>query len=124
MLVVYYLGERCQAEFPNDPKYFKLTRKHLPELEVEITTSVGKKLVMVKELKVWTETRSGKFNRHHLTPKQRGGQSIESNLLRMDISRHNAWHLIFNNLTLLEIISLLKRLYETKERKRLRDKLG
>ena len=124
MLVVYYLGERCKAEFPNDPKYFKLTRKHLPELEVEITTSVGTKLVMVKELKVWTETRDGRFNKHHLTPKSRGGQAIESNLLRMDISRHNAWHLLFGNLTLPEIIALLKRLYETKERQRLRDKLG
>jgi hypothetical protein len=124
MLTVYYLGEQCQAEFPDDPKYFKLTRRYLPELEVEITTSVGKKLVMIKELKVWTETRSGKFNKHHLTPKQRGGQRIESNLLRMDISRHNAWHLLFSNLTLLEIIDLLKRLYEIKERQRFRKMLG
>jgi len=115
MLVVCYKGEVCKAEFPNDAKYFKLTRKHLPELEVKITTSVGKKLVKVKELKVWTEKRSGKFNKHHLSPKSRGGQSIESNLLRMDISRHNAWHLIFHNLSFEEAAELLLRVVRAKK---------
>lgn len=124
MLTVIYLGEKCQAEFPNDTKYFKLTRRHLPELEIEITTSVERKLVKIKELKVWTEVRTGCFNKHHLTPKSVGGQSIESNLLRMDISRHNAWHLLFNNLTLTEIIALLKRVYEVKERQSFKERLG
>lgn len=52
--------------------------------------------------------RSGEFNRHHLKPGSRGGQTIGSNLLILDVERHKAWHFIFGNLTLSEIIELLE----------------
>lgn len=65
-----------------------------------------------------------KRNRHHLRPKSRGGLSIESNLLLMDISRHNAWHKLFGNLTLGEVIELLQRVKRAKERQRKSIKIG
>jgi len=51
--------------------------------------------------------RAGFSDYHHLKPCHRGGQSISSNLLRMDAYRHDAWHLFFKNMTLGEIIILL-----------------
>ena len=57
--------------------------------------------------------RSRKFNRHHLRPKSRGG-SGGKNLLRMDTERHKAWHLLFQNLDLDEIIELLQRVKKLK----------
>jgi hypothetical protein len=68
----------------------------------------------MKKKRVWE--RSGVFNKHHLKPGSRGGQSIDSNLLRMDVNRHNAWHLLFSNLTLTEIINLLQRLKGIKKK--------
>lgn len=67
-----------------------------------------------KAKKVWERSRT--FNKHHLRPGSRGGQTIESNLIRMDENRHNAWHLLFNNLTLTEIIELLTRLKGIKKK--------
>lgn len=54
-------------------------------------------------------------NKHHLKPKSRGGQSLDSNLLDIDIERHNAWHQLWRNLTLEEVISLLIRLKRMKQ---------
>lgn len=51
--------------------------------------------------------RAGFSDYHHLKTRHRGGQSISSNLLRMDAYRHDAWHLFFKNRTLDEIIILL-----------------
>ena len=65
-----------------------------------------------------------KRNRHHLRPKNRGGLTIESNLLLMDIKRHNAWHQLFGNLTLGEVIELLQRVKRAKERQRKSIKIG
>ena len=62
--------------------------------------------------------RNGKMSEHHLKPRSRGGQSIQSNLLKLDIRRHEAWHLLFGNLTLPEIIQLLERVYNIKELQR------
>lgn len=62
--------------------------------------------------------RTGKTNQHHLKPRSRGGQSIESNLLHLDIRRHEAYHLLFKNLTLDEIIALLIRVKQIKEGQR------
>lgn len=55
-----------------------------------------------------------KTNRHHLTPKSRGGNDFPANLLRIDMERHNAWHFLFGNKTLQEIIELLERLKQMK----------
>jgi len=68
--------------------------------------------------KTWK--RAGDKNRHHLRPRSRGGDSLESNLLVMDIERHNAWHFLFKNLTLNEIIELLERVRAMKSSRRFR----
>ena len=62
-------------------------------------------------------------NRHHLKPKSRGGQATESNLLWIDIEKHQAWHKIFGNRTLNEIISLLKRVKRAKDAQKISAKL-
>ena len=118
-MVVIYETKRYVMDFPDDTKFFKLTRRYYPNKLVVITRQ-GKYLqVKLSSLKCIGEIRSDKINRHHLTPKSRGGQAVESNLLKMDISRHNAWHLLFGNLTLKEIIILLKRLYKAKKNTKL-----
>lgn len=111
---VYYEGKEYKVNLPDDVKYFKLTRRYYPCLKILI----GVKEVEIKYLKCSNEVRSGNFNNHHLKNRTNGGTSIMSNLLRMDISRHNSWHILFRNLDLLEIIELLKRVYEIKERQR------
>jgi len=58
--------------------------------------------------------RAGKKNKHHLTPKSRGGKKSKYNEAELDIYRHNAWHLLFHNLTLDEVIELLKRFRDAK----------
>jgi len=63
------------------------------------------------------------LNRHHLTPRSRGGSSLESNLLWIDIERHRAWHAVFGNMTLDEVISLLKRVRRAKEAQKVSGKL-
>lgn len=62
-------------------------------------------------------------NRHHLKPKSRGGQTLESNLLWIDIERHRAWHSLWGNRTLDEVISLLKRVKQAKEHQKVSAKL-
>jgi len=113
---VYYKEKCYNIDFPNDVKYFKLTRKYYPCLRLKI----DEREVEIKDLKCSTEIRAEKFNYHHLVPRSRGGQGVESNLLRMDISRHNAYHLLFGNLTLSEVIELLQRIYHIKEAQRFR----
>ena len=66
----------------------------------------------------WIRSRSR--SRHHLTPRSRGGSSLDSNLLNMDLHRHQAWHLLFKNLTLHEIIELLQRLEKIKLKQRIK----
>ena len=62
-----------------------------------------------------------KRNRHHLTPKSRGGEKTDSNLLLIDMERHNAWHKLWGNRTLDEVIELLIRVKHAKESKRFRE---
>jgi hypothetical protein len=68
--------------------------------------------------------RSGIKNRHHLTNKCKGGANDEWNLIRLDTARHNAWHLLFKNLSLPEVIDLLKRLQHIKETQRMNNEYG
>jgi hypothetical protein len=56
--------------------------------------------------------RCGKFNRHHIKNKCRGGTWAPQNILIMDIQRHNAWHFLFRNMSFEEVIELLKRTLE------------
>ena len=66
------------------------------------------------------QQRAGCTEPHHLQPSSRGGEGIDSNLLNMDVYRHDAWHLLFKNSTLEEIIELLQRLklIKTKQKRR------
>ena len=59
--------------------------------------------------------RAGFTDSHHLNPEERGGKKILVNLLRMDAYRHDAWHLLFENLTLEEVRELLLRVKKAKE---------
>jgi len=62
-------------------------------------------------------------NRHHLKNKCRGGQSVESNLLWIDIERHKAWHILFRNLNLDEVIDLLIRVRRLKDYQKLNKRI-
>ena len=55
----------------------------------------------------WVMKKRPRTNRHHLTPRSRGGQTLPSNILRIKIVRHCAWHQLWQNKTLKEIIKLL-----------------
>ena len=47
-------------------------------------------------------------NYHHLRPRVRGGQDLPHNLLFIKVTRHRAWHTLWGNASLNEIINLLK----------------
>lgn len=47
-------------------------------------------------------------NHHHLIPRSRHGQDLQSNLLLIKVVRHRNWHKMWANRTLLEIIRLLE----------------
>ena len=64
--------------------------------------------------------RAGWSDGHHLNPRTRGGQSIGSNILQIDAYRHTAWHLLFKELTLEEIILLLVRIKKIKDSQKIR----
>lgn len=68
--------------------------------------------------------RSGIQNKHHLHNKTNGGGKQLWNLIKLDTIRHNAWHLLFKNLSLEEIIDLLQRLQHMKESERMRLNYG
>ena len=59
-----------------------------------------------------------KRNRHHLRPRSRGGDSHPSNLLLIQVERHETWHRLFGNRTLSEVIQLLKRVERAKTHQR------
>lgn len=67
--------------------------------------------------------RAGKNEQHHLKPRSRGGQDIQSNLVKLDIYRHDAFHLLFGNRTLKEVIEILTRLQHIKEAQRFKQLL-
>lgn len=57
------------------------------------------------------------FTSHHLTPKSRGGSNDHTNRLRLEWYRHHeAWHKLFKNLTLEEIVACLQRIARMKRR--------
>jgi len=53
-------------------------------------------------------TKKKACDHHHLIPRSKGGESIDSNLLKIDIYRHDAFHLLFKDRTIVEIISIFK----------------
>lgn len=110
---VIYQGQSYKVDFPDNTKFFKLTREFYPNTKLKI----GDQIVEIKNVLFRAEVRNGEFNYHHIIlPKARGGEAIQSNLFKMDISRHNAWHLLFGNMTLYEVIQLLIRIFIIKEK--------
>ena len=59
--------------------------------------------------------RAGWTDEHHLKPRSKGGQTLTSNLLKVDAYRHDAIHLLFGNKSLDEIIAILLRLQRIKK---------
>ena len=58
------------------------------------------------------------IDRHHLVPKsrmKRGEPRIPNNRIRIKRERHIAWHILFGDKTLAEIINLLQRVYRFKK---------
>lgn len=55
-------------------------------------------------------------NKHHLTPRKRGGDNEAANLLLLCGFRHMAWHILFGQKTLEEVIRLLQRVHSAKNR--------
>lgn len=61
------------------------------------------------------EKKAGFCDEHHIRiPSSRGGDKNPSNLLLIDAYRHDAWHLLFMNKTLSEVILLLHRVNSIK----------
>jgi len=60
--------------------------------------------------------RSGRFDRHHIENKCKGGRLIPSNKLIFDTERHKAWHFLFQNKSFEEVAALLLRTVEIKQR--------
>lgn len=58
--------------------------------------------------------RAGWKDRHHITAKQFGGKKTIENLLLMDRHRHNAYHLLFGNMSFYQVIILLLRVLRLK----------
>jgi len=54
-------------------------------------------------------------NRHHLTPRSRGGSMADSNLLDIRIPRHNALHHRFGVMTIEEIRDELRFIFAVPE---------
>jgi hypothetical protein len=50
------------------------------------------------------------LNRHHWINRSRGGKTSKRNISWLKIAKHRAWHFLFNNLSLREVIRLLKTL--------------
>lgn len=46
---------------------------------------------------------------HHLLCKSRGGQTVKGNLKKIDPELHRAWHFLFQNMSCLEIWTMLFR---------------
>jgi hypothetical protein len=55
-------------------------------------------------------------NRHHLFPKNRGGDDTPDNLLLLKTYRHYFWHKLFGRRSLEEVILLLVRIHRAKGR--------
>jgi hypothetical protein len=54
--------------------------------------------------------------KHHLTPKQHGGNRSPENLLLLSLDKHAAYHRLFGNLSIEQAIQLLVRVHRLKGR--------
>lgn len=47
------------------------------------------------------------LTKHHLVPKSRGGHGKMYNILYIPTDKHRAWHFLFGNMTIPEVIKYL-----------------
>lgn len=47
-------------------------------------------------------------SKHHITPTSRGGKETPENEMRLDPNIHDAWHTLFGNLLLEEVIAIIE----------------
>lgn len=64
--------------------------------------------------------KAGFKDRHHLKNCSKGGSTSKANLLKLDAYKHDAWHLLFENKNLDEVIDLLIRIKQIKTDQRLK----
>lgn len=57
-------------------------------------------------------------DRHHLIPKSRGGKATPQNLLLISIVKHIGWHKLFGTMTFDEVIALLIRVRDAKQKQK------
>ncbi len=77
-----------------------------------------------KQKKIERKTKFNQFKREHKTKRGQnwhhllnvcmGGETTLQNLLRIDITKHRAWHELWDNLSPQEVIEVLKRLVQAK----------
>jgi hypothetical protein len=58
------------------------------------------------------------LSRHHLIPKARGGKKNDG-ILMLEVEQHKAWHALFGNRTIGEVIAILEIINREKRRKRI-----
>ena len=75
---------------------------------------VSKKSKKKDRNKINYETRGGRFVKHHDKNRVRGGDNNPENLIKLDVNREKAWHLVFGNRTMIEAAKLLVRLTNMK----------
>lgn len=56
---------------------------------------------------IWHHSRDTYMSKHHLVPKSKGGCKREHNLLRLWRDKHDAWHNLFSNHVLSDILEIL-----------------
>ena len=62
--------------------------------------------------------RSGIRNEHHLLNKSRGGLRTSTNLITLDTEHHLAWHFLFGNMDIDEVVALLLRIKNCNKKRR------
>lgn len=55
-------------------------------------------------------------NKHHLIPRSLGGPDAKSNMLLIDVHKHELWHQLWGNRTIDEVLDLLTRMARAKRR--------
>lgn len=59
-----------------------------------------------------------KITKHHILPRERGGSWDDHNILKLWNHRHEVYHILFGNKTLVEAANFLLRVDRAKKRRR------
>jgi len=97
------MGTAQRVSTPNTPT--SLTRRDMPMLTKSERREI-KRQNRLRKLKRPTK--------HHLRPRCRNGNNDPANVLLLMNERHQAWHCLFGNRTLDEVIRVLQRIRSVK----------